>query len=218
MTMGQIICPNCKTSNLEFAVRCRNCGERLDIVRNPARIVETEDVRLNEIRAIEEQVTYKPEDTNDQTERVKPVLHIETARLNIDLDQDDEIRYGTLKMDGDLILTDLRTKTEFHVPHAALAEVVIGRYDSAKDYSPLVDLDKVDGRAGGVSRVHATMSWKDDVLGIVDHDSKNGTFLNGKRLVPDQKRVVRDGDVISFGKIELQVQFKKGARRRATGI
>jgi len=38
--------------------------------------------------------------------------------------------------------------------------------------------------------------------------SSNGTFLNGQRLVPNQPRVLRDGDEVRFGKLVAHIYFK----------
>ncbi|RMG88346.1 MAG: FHA domain-containing protein, partial [Chloroflexi bacterium] len=48
---------------------------------------------------------------------------------------------------------------------------------------------------------------RDGSLHIKDLGAKNGTFLNGQKLVPEQPRVLRDGDEIRLGRLILEVHF-----------
>ena len=52
----------------------------------------------------------------------------------------------------------------------------------------------------GVSRRHARLGLDGERLEIEDRDSRNGTFVNGKRI---ERRVLRCGDKIRFGPAEL---------------
>ncbi len=54
----------------------------------------------------------------------------------------------------------------------------------------------------GVSRRHADVRVDGEVLVLQDLSSRNGTWLNGKRIGKGQARV---GDLISFGPVELAV-------------
>ncbi|MFW5709357.1 MAG: FHA domain-containing protein [Chloroflexota bacterium] len=86
--------------------------------------------------------------------------------------------------------------------------IVIGRADNTSPRQPDVDLTPFGALEKGVSRVHAAIERSDDVLTLVDMGSSNGTNLNGQRLVPDQPRVLRDGDEIRFGKLVAHLYFK----------
>ena len=48
----------------------------------------------------------------------------------------------------------------------------------------------------------------DDVWAIIDQNSLNGTFLNGHRLIPQQKRVLRSGDELQLGYLTIRVRFE----------
>lgn len=52
-----------------------------------------------------------------------------------------------------------------------------------------------------VSRVHARIEAWEGVYRLVDEDSSNGTFVNGKRV---RRREIRPGDVIRFGDREFR--------------
>ena len=42
---------------------------------------------------------------------------------------------------------------------------------------------------------------------VVDEESENGTFCNGERLVPGQKKILRDGDILRFARLEYVVEI-----------
>ena len=57
-----------------------------------------------------------------------------------------------------------------------------------------------------VSRRQFQIRCQDDVFFITDLGSRNGTFLNGKRLDPQREQRLRDRDLI--GLAEDQVVFR----------
>jgi pSer/pThr/pTyr-binding forkhead associated (FHA) protein len=42
----------------------------------------------------------------------------------------------------------------------------------------------------------------------MDLGSSNGTYLNGKRLSPNVENVIGHGDVVTLGKLKMQVLLK----------
>jgi hypothetical protein len=65
-----------------------------------------------------------------------------------------------------------------------------------------------------VSRCHAVIGHRmGRGLYITDIGSSNGTWVNRTRLVPNEQRSLQDGDVIQFGK--LQVEFFLTSRKRS---
>lgn len=55
---------------------------------------------------------------------------------------------------------------------------------------------EVPAECGLVGNFHATMYWKDGILTIEDNESKNGTFVNGRRIA---KTSVDENDVVWLG-------------------
>ncbi|HKB11930.1 MAG TPA: FHA domain-containing protein [Vicinamibacterales bacterium] len=53
-----------------------------------------------------------------------------------------------------------------------------------------------------VSRLHCRITAGADELEVVDLESTNGTFVNGKRI---QKAVLADGDRLRVGRVELTI-------------
>ncbi len=90
-------------------------------------------------------------------------------------------------------------------------QTVLGRADTTSTQKPDLDLTPYGALEKGVSRIHAAIFRNDDTLTLVDKGSANGTHLNGQRLVPDQPRVLRDGDEIRLGKLIAHIYFKPRA-------
>lgn len=94
-------------------------------------------------------------------------------------------------------------------------QLVIGRGDPQSGEKPAVDLNTYDDDEAvlGVSRRHAKIVWSDNKsLNLLDLDSANGTYLNGSRLIPNQPRILRNGDQIRLGKLVVSVEFYKVAK------
>jgi hypothetical protein len=87
-------------------------------------------------------------------------------------------------------------------------ETLLGRTDATSTQKPDLDLTPYGALEKGVSRIHAAINRNDDTLTLVDRGSANGTHLNGQRLVPNQPRVLRDGDEIRLGKLIAHIYFK----------
>jgi hypothetical protein len=65
-----------------------------------------------------------------------------------------------------------------------------------------------------VSKCHAVFEFRGGNCTIADAGSKNGTFVNGKQLAPQQPLVVRAGDDIVFAQsVKAQVLDARSAYR-----
>ncbi len=63
---------------------------------------------------------------------------------------------------------------------------VMGRSDETVHFTPDIDFAAYASREKGVSRRHAALVSYHDAPHVIDLSSVNGTYLNGKRLPPDQ--------------------------------
>lgn len=93
--------------------------------------------------------------------------------------------------------------------YADTKRIIIGRLDSRTEALPHVDLSAFDGSNQGVSRRHAAVERHDDVLFVNDLGSRNGTYLNGKLVKPNNPRILRSGDEIRIGYLLLLVKYKQ---------
>jgi pSer/pThr/pTyr-binding forkhead associated (FHA) protein len=86
-------------------------------------------------------------------------------------------------------------------------EILLGRPDPSSGIYPDVDLAPDGGLEQGVSRRHSRISRSEKGIVIEDLGSVNGTFCNGKRLLPYQAQILQDGDELLLGKLLIRVRF-----------
>lgn len=87
-------------------------------------------------------------------------------------------------------------------------ETFLGRFEAGKAEASEVDLSPFEARQKGVSRLHAVIYRAKHTLSLADLSSSNGTYLNGEKLLPQQSRVLRDGDEVRFGELAALVLFR----------
>lgn len=83
---------------------------------------------------------------------------------------------------------------------------IIGRNSSAKNIINDIDLTRYDTQKI-VSRRHAMIQRKGDEFWLYDLNSRNGTFVNGKRLSPREAHILKMGDVVEFGNGGVKLTF-----------
>ncbi len=87
-------------------------------------------------------------------------------------------------------------------------ELVIGRAVEGDDYNGVdIDLSPQSGYQNGVSRRHAVIRRRGNVLHIEDLKSTNGTRINNSQLTPGREYRLRDGDMVEFGRVRVSVRF-----------
>jgi pSer/pThr/pTyr-binding forkhead associated (FHA) protein len=109
---------------------------------------------------------------------------------------------------------DMKLFIEVHGTNTTLSvipkgDVVIGRKDNASTLTPEVDLAPFAAYQMGVSRQHAVIRLENDLLNLYDLDSRNGTYVNAKKALPNQPLKLHDGDEIRLGKMILRIYFRK---------
>lgn len=83
----------------------------------------------------------------------------------------------------------------------------LGRLDPSQDVFPEVDLTQDGGAARGVSRRHARIWRRAEAVVVEDLDSVNGTFINGKQLVPYLPEALHNGDQLQLGNLLMAVEL-----------
>lgn len=135
---------------------------------------------------------------------VNTTLRLEAAYENLPPHR----RWGTAYFDyrNEVCMTFRDTGEELRFP--VKGEVVIGRrHDELGVEQPDIDLNPFGGVEKGVSRRHVALIRQHDTIGIVDLGSANSTYLNGQRLLPSERRILRDGDELRLGRLVVRVSF-----------
>jgi len=85
---------------------------------------------------------------------------------------------------------------------------LIGRYDPVTGTRPEIDLTPFDTNRS-VSRRHARVTASGTKLFISEEvGALNGTFLNGKRLIPGKSEPLQSGDTLALGMVLLKLQAR----------
>src|SRR4051794_1908384 len=113
---------------------------------------------------------------------------------------------------GDVIVSEqmpIVLEIEGQQEAVPVAEVVtVGRVsDIPDDSKPDVDLSLFNAGDKGVSRKHIKIKRKNILIYVADLGSTNGTMLNGKRLIPNAERLLRNGDELTLGRLKVKVRF-----------
>lgn len=92
------------------------------------------------------------------------------------------------------------------LPNAEI--ITVGRISGIPgEAAPDVDLSAYDAEEHGVSRLHIRIRRKGILLYVADLGSTNGTHLNGRRLIPQGERLLRDSDELSLSRLRIRVRF-----------
>ncbi len=164
--------------------------------------VIADDAPSNPTRPVQQDEDKKDEEASEDNGLV-------TKNLKSRLDQPIQ-RLGSARFDGPVILEIelLVAQVRFSFPYSEVLDIALGRRDHSTGITPQVDLTAYGGSELGVSRQHATIKRQGVSLYLVDHRSINGTYLNGQELLPEQPRMLRDGDDIQLGKLTLRIHYR----------
>jgi hypothetical protein len=142
---------------------------------------------------------------------VGPQQSLATSRLvgqNDDVNMQSRVTWGTARFDKSAeIIIHIRDHPE-PIKLATKDEILLGRSDTNTSTFPDLDMSPYGAVEKGVSRRHAIIRRGEDTLTLIDLGSTNGTHLNGQKLIPNQPRVLRDGDEIRIGKLTFHLFFK----------
>ncbi len=96
------------------------------------------------------------------------------------------------------------------IEQVALVEeqsAIVGRSDAQTGYTPDINLMRYNARKHGVSREHACIYLRGLNFYVMDLSSNNGSFMNGKALMPHHAQLIQHGDVVRFGLLEAQIEL-----------
>lgn len=90
---------------------------------------------------------------------------------------------------------------------------VIGRNDPKSNIVVDVDVSAYLDNPKIISRQHAEIEREGGQYYLKDLNSNNGTKLNGERLLPNLRRLLKNGDLIELGKNALRMIFSDKQKR-----
>jgi hypothetical protein len=94
-----------------------------------------------------------------------------------------------------------------HIPNKGI--ITLGRFTEGQTIIPDIDLSPFQAYEAGVSRLHVNIILKEKRVMIQDLGSANGTRLNGFRIQPHEDYPVNHGDVLTLGRLKLQILIKE---------
>ncbi len=174
-----ISCSNCGHEELAGALFCSECGARLI---PPSDVGATVDINTTGTDSFDNQV--KP---------IFPPPPIEPGEHDA---KDYKVAIYVPSI-GDMIYLE------------GAQEFTLGRSTSGQTIVPDVDLSPYQAYEAGVSRLHANIIVKGSDVFVQDLGSANGTRLNGKRLYPHVERPLNHGDILTLGKLKLQILIRE---------
>ncbi|HEY3992380.1 MAG TPA: FHA domain-containing serine/threonine-protein kinase [Ktedonobacteraceae bacterium] len=83
-------------------------------------------------------------------------------------------------------------------------KMLVGREDPRREIHPEV---LINDEHKTVGRVHACFSCQDGQWSIEDRNARNKTRLNGDILIPYEPRMLKNGDLLRFGRIEARFEL-----------
>jgi DNA-binding response OmpR family regulator len=94
------------------------------------------------------------------------------------------------------------------LPQASI--IVVGRLaEVPEEGQAALDLTSFGAVEHGVSRRHLQITRRQECLYVVDLGSMNGTWLNGRPLSPRRDCLLRHGDQLRLGSLEITIEFQQ---------
>lgn len=158
-----------------------------------------------------------------------PVPTVAIDQAMVDSAVGKEARFGSVNFDSDLEISLMSEHGKTLIQLARDQSLVIGRGNqlvtkeigsepailvsqeqaTQSDKTNLLVRLPQNTFQSGVSRQHVLVQHEGHLLTVTDLNSTNGSWLNGIRLIPHQKRLLRNGDILVLGKFQIQVLFNE---------
>ncbi len=88
-------------------------------------------------------------------------------------------------------------------------EFSIGRATIGQPIVPDIDLTPYQAYEAGVSRLHISLHVGIAPVHVKDLGSVNGTRVNGKKITPHTELPVSHGDILTLGKMKIQILIQE---------
>ena len=141
----------------------------------------------------------------DDTHTARAITTRNTGGLSVDPIKlpDNFIDYGMIPKDGIAIYPAGMPKPMYlHIDK----ELIIGR-KTGETTESFLDLSELGGFNLGLSRRHALIRRVESGFEVVDLSSTNGSWLNNKRLIPNEPYPFENGAQLRFGLLQILVAY-----------
>ena len=81
---------------------------------------------------------------------------------------------------------------------------IIGREDPKREIHPDI---QINDQTQTLGRQHASLTYQDGTWLVEDLNSRNKTRLNGQILTPFDARLLKNGDILHFGRVEARFEM-----------
>jgi hypothetical protein len=211
-----IVCPHCKTEQMQGTMFCSECGWDLQTSAPKGREFDLDDLFSTPVPPIPDIPPPNPITRRTSTNPKKNTPDIRIPNTNppgqpiyvppqIPLDPVNLIPQKPGARIGQPGLNFMVLNTGRLVECPRYDKVIIGRSDPTIEEAPDIDLTQDKAAELGVSRRHASLTFRDDQIFLTDLGSTNRTFINRKPLQREQPYEIHNGDEIRLGNIILKV-------------
>jgi len=197
-------CGDCGHVNRVGDIFCIECGANI-LSTPPEESSADSTQQINELKVSNMQETHTVNDTSRNVERAA----LNVAKPALKFVTDDIIPSGCFQFTSDMRLrfTDIETGRYIEVSPTKDKPLLVGRSHASLPIQPEIDLTPFLMEQHGVSRRHALIRLRDLRLEIQDLDSTNGTGINGFRFQSKETNQLRNGDIVTLGRVSINVMF-----------
>ena len=111
-------------------------------------------------------------------------------------------------LEPDPVILCLKIRNNRKIEVLLEKSIFIGRHNGQiKKNAPDVDLSPEGVTAKSVSRRHAKISQRGNIVIVEDQDSINGTYINSKKLAPYLPEALNSGDTLHLGMVAMEVKI-----------
>lgn len=196
-----IICPSCRSQQMNGALFCNECGSDLQAPASPTWGLEDEQATANNSRN-----ALPPMSSGAVSSKAASPAVANKARPTAAPQQPPARRSSNGDpMRADLQVMILNTGRIVECPDKD--NVIIGRSDAVTGDMPDIDLAADNALGLGVSRRHACITFRNEMPYLTDLGSLNRTWLNRQIMMRGQPYPLKDGDEVRLGNAILKVIF-----------
>jgi len=217
-----IVCPHCKTEQMNGTMFCSECGWDLQTAAPNGREFDLGELFSTPIPPLP---VLPPPPTpitrRSATSPKKPIPEVKVSNTALPTTPDQPAytpspvpanntpvkAVSQQRWQPALSFMVLNTGRLVECPK--IEKVIIGRSDPTLTDLPDIDLNPDKATELGVSRRHASINFRGEQVFLSDLGSTNRTFINRKPLKRGQPYELHNGDEIRLGNIILKVIFSE---------